>query len=102
MLIERGMNVAAVGLAISFASWGALAGLPLSGILADQTGRPGWVLTIFCLLAALFAGAMPLTEFSFVFSALSGLFAAAPAGIIMGRAVQSMSSSNRIQGNAIL
>ena len=45
---------------------------------------------------------MPLAEFPFVLSALTGLFAAAPAGIIMGRAVQSMSPSNRIQGNAIL
>ena len=35
MLIERGMNVAAAGLATSLASWGALAGLPLGGNLAD-------------------------------------------------------------------
>ena len=102
MLIERGIDIAAAGAAISLASWGALPGLPLGGFLADRTGRPGWVLTICCLLAALFAGALPFVDFPFVLSALTGLFAAAPAGIIMGRAVLLMSPSNRVQGNAIL
>lgn len=102
MLIERGMDAAAAGAAISLASWAALPGLPLGGYLADRTGRPGLILTICCLLAACSAGARPLVEQPFVLSALTGLFAAAPAGIIIGRAISIMSPANRAQGNAIL
>ncbi|MFP6747851.1 MAG: MFS transporter [Alphaproteobacteria bacterium] len=102
MLIERGMDAAAAGAAISLASWAALPGLPLGGYLADRTGRPGLVLTICCFLGAYSAGALPLVDQPFVLSALTGLFAAAPAGIIMGRAISIMSPANRAQGNAIL
>ncbi len=102
MLIEQGMDAATAGTAISLASWAALPGLPMGGFLADRTGRPGLVLTICCLLAACAAGALPVMDQPFVLSALTGLFAAAPAGIIMGRAISIMSPTNRAQGNASL
>jgi len=102
LLIERGMDVATAGTAISLASWAALPALPLGGFLADRTGRPGLVLSICCLLAAMAAAALPLVDQPFLLSALIGLFAAAPAGIIMGRAMKIMSPANRALGNAIL
>ncbi|MBT6427984.1 MAG: MFS transporter, partial [Rhodospirillaceae bacterium] len=68
LLIERGMDVATAGTAISLASWAALPALPIGGFLADRTGRPGLILTISCLAAALCAGAMPLIDQPFVLS----------------------------------
>ncbi|MFP6770916.1 MAG: MFS transporter [Alphaproteobacteria bacterium] len=102
MLIERGMDAATAGAAISLSSWAALPALPLGGYLADRTGRPGLVLTICCIIAAMAAAALPLVDQPFILSAMIGLFAAAPAGIIMGRAILTMSPANRTLGNAIL
>ena len=102
MLIERGVDAATAGAVISLASWAALPALPLAGLLADRTGRPGLVLTICCLFSAMSAAAIPLVDQPYVFSLLFGFFGAAPAGIIMGRAVLTMSPHNRALGNAIL
>ncbi|MFP6697131.1 MAG: MFS transporter [Alphaproteobacteria bacterium] len=102
MLIERGMEAATAGAAISLASWAALPALPLGGFLADRTGRPGLVLTICCTIAAVAAAALPLVDQPFILSAMIGMFATAPAGIIMGRAILTMSPANRPMGNAIL
>ena len=102
LLIERGLDVAAAGRAVSLASWAALPALPLGGFLADRTGRPGLVLAASCLLAAAATAALPLFNQPNLLCAAIGLFAAAPAGIIMGRAISVMPPASRAQGNAIL
>ncbi len=102
LLLERGLDVAAAGRAISLASWAALPALPLGGYLSDRTGRPDIILGVCCVLAAAAAAALPLTSYPYLLCAAVGLFAAAPAGIIMGRAISLMSPPYRAQGNAIL
>jgi predicted MFS family arabinose efflux permease len=102
LLLERGLDVAAAGAAISLASWAALPALPLGGYLADRTGRPDLVLGISCILAAGAAALLPMTDHPYLLCAIVGLFAAAPAGLIMGRAISLMSPPHRAQGNAIL
>ncbi len=102
LLLERGLDVAAAGGAISLASWGALPALPLGGYLADRTGRPDLILGVSCILAAAAAAALPASDHPYLLCAVIGLFAAAPAGMIMGRAISLMSPPYRAQGNAIL
>jgi predicted MFS family arabinose efflux permease len=102
LLLERGMDVTAAGAAISLASWAALPALPLGGFLADRTGRPDLILGVSCVLAAGAAAALPLSDRPYLLCAAVGLFAAAPAGMIMGRAISLMSPPHRAQGNAIL
>ena len=43
-----------------------------------------------------------MTDHPYLLCAIVGLFAAAPAGLIMGRAISLMSPPHRAQGNAIL
>ena len=102
LLMERGLDVVAAGGAISLTSWAALPALPLGGYVADRTGRPGMVLLVCCLMAAAATTALPLVDYPFVLCGAIGLFAAAPAGVIMGRAISLMSPSHRALGNAIL
>jgi predicted MFS family arabinose efflux permease len=102
LLVERGLDVAAAGRAVSLASLAALPALPLGGYLADRTGRPGLILLICCYLAAIATATLPWSDQPYLLCAAIGLFAAAPAGIIMGRAISIMSPPRRAQGNAIL
>ena len=102
LLVERGLDVAMAGRAISLASWAALPALPLGGYLADRTGRPDLILLLCCYAAAGATAALPWSDQPYLLCAAIGLFAAAPAGIIMGHAISVMSPSSRAQGNAIL
>jgi len=102
LLIQKGMDVATAGGAISLASWAALPALPLGGYVSDRTGRPGMVLLVCCVLAAAASTALPMLDYPYVLCAAIGLFAAAPAGVIMGRAIALMSPSRRALGNAIM
>jgi predicted MFS family arabinose efflux permease len=102
LLIERGLDAAQAGIAVSLASWIALPAVPLGGYLADRIGRPVAMMTVCCLLAAATAAAIPQFDAPYALSAALGLFAAAPAGIIMAGVIGVMSPPFRAHGNAVL
>jgi len=102
MLVERGMSLLDAGLVISLSSWVSMIGVPLGGVLAERTGRPTLTLIVGCLVAGLCALALPLSDQPYLLSAGIGLFAAAPAGVIMAAATGAVEPRYRAQGNGII
>jgi len=102
MLIERGMSLLDAGLVISVSSWVSMLGVPLGGLVAERSGRPTTALIVGCLVSGLCALALPLTGMPYLLSAGIGLFAAAPAGVIMAAATSAVEPRYRAQGNGII
>ena len=102
LLIERGMPLVDAGLAVSVSSWVSMLAVPLGGLIAERSGRPMLSLVTGCLAAGLATIALVLYGHPYVMSALIGLFAAAPAGILMAAATGVMEPRYRAQGNGII
>lgn len=102
LLIEHGMAMIDAGLAISVSSWVTMAAVPLGGILAERSGRPGLVLVVGCIAAGLCMAALPLIDWPYLLSAGIGAFAAAPAGIVMAAVTGVVSPQYRAQANGII
>ncbi len=91
MLVERGWSIPAAASAISIVLWLSAVSVPLGGLLADRTGRPGGVMVSCFLVTALLMLAATRTDavilIVFALGALSGL-AAGPIMSLPARVLQ--------------
>jgi MFS family permease len=101
MLAERGWTLAAAGGATSLVLWLTVLSVPVGGVLADRSGRPGVVLVGGCLAFALMLGIAARTEA--VLPAFAGLGVACglPAGAIMSLPARVLSGRTRAVGMGI-
>jgi len=101
LLAEQGRNVANAAVVASFATWPALATVPLGGVLADRTGR-GHAIMLGCFIAM--AVTMPLmlaAPSPLIMLAIIGLLAGPAAGIIMALPARALPQESRNLGMGI-
>ena len=101
VLIVRGVDPVTANETASIASWLMMLSLPLGGILADWSKRPGWVLYIgmVTVIAAHFL--LPLEGWTVAAAIAYGLIGMAPAGAIMALTGQAMAPERRAFGMAV-
>lgn len=101
VLIHGGYGAAQAAAVISLASWVMIFSASLGGQIADRSGRPDRMLYA-CMAAAVLALLLlPQTSFAVVLSLLFGLFATAPAGVIMALTGEAMAAQRRAFGMGV-
>lgn len=98
LLNGRGWELAAASSMTSLTVWCGAFTVPLSGLLADRTGRPGLVMVIGLLLAALAMAALPRTDHVVATMILIGLLGGVPAGAILSLPIRILSAQTRVLG----
>jgi predicted MFS family arabinose efflux permease len=102
LLIERGMSVLDAGTAISLSSWASMFAVPLGGYIAQRSGRPLLIMVGGCMMAGICTLLLPVWHQPYFLSICTGIFGAAPAGVLMAAAIGVLEPRYRAQGNAIL
>lgn len=98
LLSGRGWELAAASSVTSITVWCGALTVPLSGLLADWTGRPGLVIVLGLILTALAMAALPRSDHVIATMALIGLLGGVPAGAILSLPVRVLSPSTRVLG----
>lgn len=98
LLSSRGWELAAASSMTSLAVWCGALTVPLSGLLADRSGRPGLVMVIGLLLAALAMATLPRTDHVVATMILIGLLGGVPAGAILSLPIRVLSAQTRVLG----
>jgi MFS family permease len=101
MLAARGWTLAAAGGATSLVLWLTVLSVPVGGVLADRSGRPGAVLVGGCLAFALMLGIAARTEAVLPVFAGLGVACGLPAGAIMSLPARVLSGRTRAVGMGI-
>jgi MFS family permease len=86
---------------VSAASALMMISIPLSGIIADRTGRPDAVLYLCSAVAVLCLLALSSPHFAILACVLFGLIGMGPAGVIMALTGQAMSPARRAFGMGV-
>jgi MFS family permease len=98
MLVARGWSLTAAGGATSLALWLIVLSVPLGGVIADRSGRPGSVLVGGCLVFALLLCIAARTELVLPIFAALGLICGLPGGVIMSLPARVLSPQTRAVG----
>ena len=83
MLVERGWSIAEAGSTISIMLWVSVISVPLGGLLADRTGRPGTIVVVSCIVSAALVVLLPRIGAVALMVIALGLISGLPAGPIM-------------------
>jgi predicted MFS family arabinose efflux permease len=86
---------------VSAASALMMISIPLSGMIADRTGRPDAVLYLCSAVAVVCLLALPYAPFAILACLLFGLIGMGPAGVIMALTGQAMSPARRAFGMGV-
>ena len=101
MLVERGWSVTAAGSTVSIVLWTAVFSVPLSGFLADRTGRPDFMLVASCIALAVLMAALPRSGAVLPIMVALGLMGGLPAGPIMSLPARVLQPETRAIGIGI-
>ncbi len=98
LLNGRGWELAAASSVTSITVFCGALTVPLSGLLADRTGRPSLVIVLGLTLTALAMVALPRSDYVVATLVLIGLLGGVPAGAILGLPVRVLSPPTRVLG----
>ena len=98
LLSGRGWELAAASSMTSLTVWCGALTVPISGLLADRSGRPGAIMVIGLLLTALAMAALPRTDHVVATMVLIGLLGGIPAGAILSLPIRVLSAQTRVLG----
>jgi MFS family permease len=101
MLVERGWSISAAGSAISIVLWLAVVSVPLGGLIADRSGRPGLVLTAGCIVFSVLMVTLPRSDAVILIVMALGLISGLPAGPILSLPARVLRPETRAIGMGI-
>lgn len=100
-LLESGFAVQQAIPMVSAASALMMISIPLSGVIADRSGRPDTVLYLCSAVGVICLLALPYAPFAVISCVLFGLIGMGPAGVIMALTGQAMSPARRAFGMGV-
>ena len=100
-LLESGFAAQQAIPMVSAASALMMISIPLSGVIADRSGRPDAVLYLCSAVGVICLLALPYAPFAVVSCVLFGLIGMGPAGVIMALTGQAMSPARRAFGMGV-
>jgi predicted MFS family arabinose efflux permease len=100
-LLESGFAAQQAIPMVSAASALMMISIPLSGVIADRSGRPDAVLYLCSAVGVICLLALPYAPFAVISCVLFGLIGVGPAGVIMALTGQAMSPARRAFGMGV-
>lgn len=98
MLVERGWSIAEAGSTISIVLWVSVASVPLGGLLADRTRRPGTIVVASGIAIAILMTLLPRSGAVILIVTALGLITGLPAGPIMSLPARVLQPQTRAIG----
>jgi MFS family permease len=101
MLVEHGWSIAEAGSTISIVLWVSVVSVPLGGLLADRTGRPGTIVVASAVVMAILMVLLPRSGAVVLIVFALGLISGLPAGPIMSLPARVLQPQTRAIGMGV-
>jgi MFS family permease len=101
MLVEHGWSIAEAGSTISIVLWVSVVSVPLGGLLADRTGRPGTIIVASAIVMAILMVLLPRSGAVVLIVFALGLISGLPAGPIMSLPARVLQPQTRAIGMGV-
>jgi MFS family permease len=101
MLVEHGWSIAEAGSTISIVLWISVFSVPLGGLLADRTGRPGTIIVASLIVSAVLMVLLPRSGAVVSIVVALGLTSGLPAGPIMSLPARVLAPQTRAIGMGV-
>jgi MFS family permease len=101
MLVEHGWSIAEAGSTISIVLWISVFSVPLGGLLADRTGRPGAIIVASLIVSAVLMVLLPRSGAVVSIVVALGLTSGLPAGPIMSLPARVLAPQTRAIGMGV-
>lgn len=101
MLVEHGWSIAEAGSTVSIVLWVSVVSVPLGGLLADRTGRPGTIVVVSAIVTAVLMVLLPRSGAVVLLVIALGLVSGLPAGPIMSLPARVLQPQTRAIGMGV-